>query len=44
MKILVINGSPKGSKSNTYKLTKAFLVGMKESPKVADGTFEVEEI
>ena len=24
MKILVINGSPKGDRSNTYKLTKAF--------------------
>lgn len=29
MKILVINGSPKGTGSNTYKLTKAFLEGMK---------------
>lgn len=29
MKILVINGSPKGAASNSYKLTKAFLEGMK---------------
>jgi len=44
MKILVLNGSPKGSRSNTYKLTKAFLAGMRESTKAANGTFEVEEI
>lgn len=44
MKILVINGSPKGSRSNTYKLTKAFLAGMEESSKTAQETFEVEEI
>jgi len=28
MKILVINGSPKGDASNSLKLTKAFLEGM----------------
>jgi len=31
VKILVINGSPKGERSNTYRLTKAFLAGMRES-------------
>ncbi len=31
MKILVINGSPKGERSNTYRLTQAFLEGMGES-------------
>lgn len=30
MKVLVINGSPKGERSNTYQLTKAFLAGMGE--------------
>lgn len=29
MKVLVINGSPKGEKSNTYRLTKEFLEGMR---------------
>lgn len=28
MKVLVINGSPKGKRSNTYQLTSAFLAGM----------------
>lgn len=28
MKVLVINGSPKGERSNTWQLTQAFLVGM----------------
>jgi len=31
MNILVINGSPKGERSNTYRLTKAFLAGMGDS-------------
>lgn len=39
MKILVINGSPKGRGSNTYKLTEAFLEGIKAEVEV-----EVEEI
>lgn len=30
MNILVINGSPKGGKSNTYRLTTAFLEGIKQ--------------
>ncbi len=29
MKVLVINGSPKGKKSNSYQLTRAFLDGMR---------------
>lgn len=31
MKILVINGSPKGAGSNTMHLTRAFLEGMGEN-------------
>ena len=31
MKIMVINGSPKGSDSNTMRLTRAFLDGIGES-------------
>ena len=30
MKILIINGSPKGEKSNSLQLTQAFVRGMKE--------------
>ncbi len=44
MKVFVINGSPKGTQSNTYKLTKAFLAGMKESAEDAKEAFEVEEV
>lgn len=30
MNVLVLNGSPKGDRSNTYQLTRAFLAGMAE--------------
>lgn len=36
MKILVINGSPKGNRSNTYKLTNAFLQGMEQELEKAE--------
>lgn len=35
MNILVINGSPKGKKSNTYRLTDAFLRGVRQAEKDA---------
>ncbi len=41
MKILLINGSPKGKGSNTYKLSKAFIEGM---TLLADGEASVEEL
>ncbi len=44
MKILVINGSPKGSNSNTYRLTSAFLDGMREGLKETDPQIEVKEL
>ncbi len=44
MRVFVINASPKGSKSNTYKLTKAFLAGMREGVELREERFEVEEI
>lgn len=30
MKILMINGSPKGKNSNTYKISTAFVQGIKK--------------
>ncbi len=30
MKVLVLNGSPKGERSNTYRLTSAFLEGLRQ--------------
>ena len=39
MKVLMINGSPKGKKSNTYRLTSAFVEGVKARNEV-----EYEEI
>lgn len=40
MKVLVINGSPKGEGSNTYWLTQAFLQGLREGGE----TLELEEL
>ena len=33
MKMLVLNGSPRGTSSNTYQLTQAFVAGMKDKLK-----------
>lgn len=33
MNILLINGSPKGKRSNTYKLATSFIEGIKEKKK-----------
>ncbi len=40
MKILVINGSPKGDRSNTYRLTTAFMAGIQK----ADAGREIREV
>ncbi len=46
MNIFVINGSPKGERSNTYQLTKAFLEGIKQeiSEKNKEEEIQVEEV
>lgn len=45
MKVLVINGSPKGKNSNSYKLTKAFLEGMKQGEReTEESRIWVEEL
>lgn len=44
MKVLAINGSPKGKGSNTYRMTKAFLEGMEQGTDTSENKFEVEEI
>lgn len=45
MRVLVINGSPKGSRSNSYKLTRAFLDGMRlEIEQSETGPMEIEEL
>ena len=43
MKVFVINGSPKGNRSNTYQLTKAFLAGIKAGAEDAGEAVEIEE-
>lgn len=46
MNVLVINGSPKGNKSNSYKLTGAFVEGMRQGFEKRNGAgkMAVEEI
>lgn len=44
MNILVINGSPKGTRSNTWKLTIAFLEGLKQSLSKTGTEAQVEEL
>ena len=36
MKILVLNGSPKGTRSNSMRLTEAFLEGLQEAAPSAE--------
>ena len=42
MRILVINGSPKGERSNTYRLTQAFIAGITEQ--LGEGAVEVRTV
>ncbi len=44
MKVLVINGSPKGENSNTYKLTKALLEGIKETSSAEIETLTIKDM
>ena len=44
MKVLVINGSPKGENSNTFKLTSALLKGLQENPDIEIETLVVKEM
>ncbi len=45
MNILVINGSPKGTASNTYRLTEAFLNGLKvEAAQSNDSVLSIETL
>lgn len=44
MNVLVINGSPKGEKSNTYRLTQAFVEGISSSEKTEIEVLEVGKL
>lgn len=44
MNLLVINGSPKGSRSNTYRLTTAFIEGIKQREEVTVKDFTVSRL
>ncbi len=43
MKVLIFNGSPKGNKSDTLHLTKAFLEGMKTATTIEETIINVNE-
>ena len=44
MKILLINGSPKGTKSNSLRLAHSFLDGIREHESERERSVEVEEL
>ena len=44
MKILLINGSPKGAKSNSLRLAHSFLEGIRDHESERERTVEVEEL
>ena len=44
MEILLINGSPKGKRSNSLRLAEKFLQGFKAGMKASEGEFSVEDL
>ena len=44
MKVLVLNGSPKGERSNTYRLTSAFLEGLRQVQQTEVEVLEVGKL
>ena len=44
MKVLVLNGSPKGERSNTYRLTGAFLDGLRQVQQTEVEVLEVGKL
>ena len=44
MKVLVINGSPRGKESSTYKLAKAFGEGMEQQAAASGNEFVLQEV
>lgn len=44
MKVLVLNGSPKGLRSNTYRLTSAFLDGIRDAQSMEVREFHVSKL
>lgn len=44
MKVLIINGSPRGEKSNTMQMTRAFVDGMSESADIEVETITVKDL